>query len=244
MSSVFSAGLLGASFVAGSVGSVAGFGIGSLLTPLLATRTGLKLAVAAVSIPHFAAAALRLWLMREHVDRRVLLSFGVMSAAGGLCGALLHGKLGGPVLTLVFGVLLTFAGLMTLTGLSRKLRFSGAAAWAAGLLSGLFGGLVGNQGGIRSAAMLGFDVPKEAFVATATAAGVIVDLARMPVYAATEASGLASLGSAIALMTAGTLSGTILGARLLRRVPETAFRRLIGLLILALGMYEVMTVVG
>ena len=84
MSSLFRAALLGASFVAGSVASVAGFGIGSLLTPLLATRTGLKLAVAGGSIPHFAAAALRLWLMREHVDRRVLLSFGLMSAAGGL----------------------------------------------------------------------------------------------------------------------------------------------------------------
>ena len=30
------------------------------------------------------ATALRFWLMRKHVDRRLLLSFGVMSAAGGL----------------------------------------------------------------------------------------------------------------------------------------------------------------
>ncbi|HJZ58437.1 MAG TPA: TSUP family transporter, partial [Gemmataceae bacterium] len=70
-------------FVAGAIASVSGFGIGSLLTPVLAVQVGTKLAVAAVSIPHMAATALRFWLMRKHVDRRLLWSFGLMSAAGG-----------------------------------------------------------------------------------------------------------------------------------------------------------------
>jgi uncharacterized protein len=73
-------------FVAGAIASVSGFGIGSLLTPVLAVRVGTKLAVAAVSVPHVTATALRFWLMRKHVDRRLLWSFGVMSAAGGLSG--------------------------------------------------------------------------------------------------------------------------------------------------------------
>ena len=51
-------------FVAGAIASVSGFGIGSLLTPVLAIKTGTKLAVAAVSIPHMTATALRFWLMR------------------------------------------------------------------------------------------------------------------------------------------------------------------------------------
>jgi hypothetical protein len=50
-----------------------------------------------------------------------------------------------------------------------------------GAVSGVLGSLVGNQGGIRSLAMLGFDVPRRAFVATATAVGLIVDGARLPV---------------------------------------------------------------
>ena len=55
-------------FVAGAIASVSGFGIGSLLTPLLAVRVGTKLAVAAVSVPHMAATALRFWLLRKDVD--------------------------------------------------------------------------------------------------------------------------------------------------------------------------------
>ena len=154
---------------AGSIASVAGFGIGSLLTPLLAWQMGTKLAVAVVSIPHVAGTALRFWRLRQFIDRRVLWSFGVMSAAGGLAGALLHIILASPILTAILGGLLIFAGVMGLAGLAQKMRFSGWTAWVAGAASGLFGGLVGNQGGIRSAALLGFNLPRDAFVATATA---------------------------------------------------------------------------
>src|SRR5215212_10380836 len=90
-------------FVAGAIASVSGFGIGSLLTPVLAVRVGTKLAVAAVSVPHLTATALRFWLLRKHVDRRLLWSFGLMSAAGGLAGALLHTYADNTALTIVFG---------------------------------------------------------------------------------------------------------------------------------------------
>src|SRR5262249_11035767 len=94
--------VLAVGFLAGAIPSVRGFGIGSLLTPLVGVRVGTKLAVAAVSIPHLVATALRLWILRAHVDRRLLWSFGLMSAAGGLAGALLQSYAGSPALTLVF----------------------------------------------------------------------------------------------------------------------------------------------
>ncbi len=229
--------LAGAGFLAGSIASVSGFGIGSLLTPLLAIRVGAKLAVAAVSVPHLTATALRFWIMRRHVDTRLLWSFGLMSAAGGLAGALLHNWAENPVLTIVFAVLLIFTGVMGLTGLSQRLRFRGWVAWLAGAVSGALGGLVGNQGGIRAAAMLGFDVPRDAFIATATAVGLIVDGARLPVYLATQGQEIARLWLFLAAATAGAVIGTLVGQRLLRRIPETLYRRLVAALVLALGVF-------
>jgi uncharacterized protein len=151
--------VLPAAGAAGAVASVAGFGIGSILTPLLAWRLDAKLAVAAVSLPHLAGTAVRFWRLRGHVDRRVLLSFGLASAAGGLLGALLHVYADSPVLAVVLGVLLVFAGVLGLTGLADRLPFRGPWAWVAGAASGAFGGLVGNQGGIRSAALLASACP-------------------------------------------------------------------------------------
>src|SRR5262245_12984325 len=100
--------------VAGAIAAVSGFGIGSVLTPLFAAHYGTKLAVALVSIPHLAGTALRFARLRAHVDRRVLIRFGVLSAIGGLLGALLHARADSPVLTIVFGALLIFAGATSL----------------------------------------------------------------------------------------------------------------------------------
>jgi uncharacterized protein len=156
----FAVAVAAAALLAGTIASVAGFGIGSVLTPLMALRADAKLAVAAVSIPHVAGTALRFWLLRGHVDRRIFLWFGVTSAAGGLTGALLHAYASSRVLAVVFGCLLLFVGVSELTGLMRRVHLGRRAAWIAGALSGVFGGLVGNQGGIRSASLLAFDAAK------------------------------------------------------------------------------------
>ena len=220
---------------AGAVASVAGFGIGSLLTPLLALGAGTKTAVAAVSIPHLIGTLLRFWRLRASVDRLVLWRFGLMSAAGGLAGALLNARAASPALTVVFGSLLVFAGAAQLTGQAQRWRFHGSVAWIAGALSGCFGGLVGNQGGIRSAAMLGFDLPKERFIATATAIALVVDAARMPVYIAVEGAQVLAILPLVLIATAGVVIGTLAGARLLTRVPERRFRQVVAAVILLLG---------
>ncbi len=223
--------------VAGAIAALSGFGIGSLLTPLFAVHMDTKLAVAVVSVPHLIATAARFLSLKGHVDKRVFWNFGLLSAAGGLAGALLNAYAASRALTIVFACLLLFAGISGLTGLAERMRFGRRTAWAAGASSGFFGGLVGTQGGIRSAALLGFDIPKEAYVATATAIGLIVDGARMPVYFATQTHGILSEWRLILFAIAGVLAGTFGGVRLLRRISERVFRKSVSLLIAALGVY-------
>jgi len=219
----------------GAIAGVTGFGIGSLLTPAMAWRVDARLAVAAVSIPHVIGTAFRFWLLGGHVDRSVLLSFGVMSAAGGLIGALVQAEATTPHLMMIFGVLLLFSAAAELTGFGQRMRFEGPVAYVAGALSGLLGGLVGNQGGIRSAALLGVALPKHAFVATATAVGLMVDGARVPVYLWYMGEPIASIGSGVALATGGVIAGTVLGHRVLARIPERTFRRTVAVLLALLG---------
>ncbi len=221
--------------LAGGIAAIAGFGIGSLLTPTLAIHTGTKVAVAAIAIPHFVATVQRFWMLRRHVDKQVLFGFGIASAIGGLLGALAHERAASGALTTVFGVLLILAALSQLTGWMERVRWGRAAAWTAGALSGLLGGLVGNQGGIRSAAMLGFDVPKEAFVATATAVAIFVDVARLPVYLASDWRSMLAVWPFVLLATVGAVVGTAVGTRVLGHLPQSLFRRVVAVLLLLLG---------
>lgn len=228
-------GILLVGVLAGAVAAVAGFGIGSLLTPALAPILGVRLAVAAISVPHAIGTGIRLWRLRDAVDRTVLREFGVASAAGGLVGALLQGVLSNPHLGTMFGGLLIVSGLAGLTGWAERLHLRGRAATAAGALSGAFGGLVGNQGGIRSAALLAFPLSPRAFVATATATALIVDAARMPVYLWSVGPALSSHLALICAATLGVVAGTLFGGPVLERIPPRIFRRTVAILLLVLG---------
>jgi len=234
---VFALFLAAAALVAGAVAAVTGFGVGSLLTPALALRTGTKLAVAAIAIPHFIGTAQRFWMLRQHVDRQVLAGFGIASAVGGLTGALVHTRVSSGALAVVFGMLLVSAGLSEMTGWMQRVKWGRRAAWVAGAVSGALGGLVGNQGGIRAAAMLGFHVPKESFVATATAIGLFVDAARLPVYLVGEWREIVAIWPLVLVATVGVVIGTAVGTPVLQRLPAHIFRRILSVLLIGLGIY-------
>jgi uncharacterized membrane protein YfcA len=195
------------------------------------------LAVALVSIPHLAGTLIRFLWLRRHVNRPLALTFGAASAIGGLTGALLHAYAPAPALTLIFGILLVFAGLSGLLGIAERMEFKGPWRWVGGFASGGFGGLVGNQGGIRSAAMLGFDLSKESFVATATAIALVVDAVRMPVYFATNYEAIVQAWPIVVIATVGVIAGTLLGSSVLSRIPARLYKRVVSTLVFGLGIY-------
>lgn len=220
----------------GATAAVSGFGIGSLLTPLLAASVGMPLAVASVAVPHALATALRCWRLRDAIDAHVLRTFGLLSAAGGLAGALVYTRLPARALTLVLAALLLATSVAGLTGWTSRWHPRGAAPWLLGLVSGLFGGVAGNQGGLRAAALLAFGLAPRAFVATATATGLLVDAARTPVYLWQAGPGIASLWLPLLVATAGVLAGTLAGERLLFGMAPDRFRRVVATLIGLLGL--------
>lgn len=229
--------LVAASVLAGAVAAVSGFGIGSLLTPVLMLSLGMPAAsaVAVLAVPHALATAIRFVRLRRDVHRRTFREFGLASAAGGLAGAALQSQLTSPALTMVLSALLVLAGTTEL--LRRRVPLPQTPVWrlAGGVLSGVFGGLVGNQGGIRAAALLGFQLRPRQLVATATASALLVDAARVPIYFLSAGPVIARSLHLLLLIAAGVTLGTFVGVPILGRIPESAYRRLVGALLVVLG---------
>jgi uncharacterized membrane protein YfcA len=221
--------------LSGGTAAVIGFGIGSLLTPLLTLRLAPELAVAVVALPHLLATAVRYVRHAPQVDRPTFLRFGLLSAAGGLAGALLQSGFSAAALLAVLGALLVATGVAAVTGNCGGRRPAAPLALALGALSGLFGGLVGNQGGLRAAGLLAFGLAPRAFLATSTAVALLVDLARTPVYLARGGPHLWSLALPISVAAAGCLVGTIAGERLLLRLSLDTYRRVVGAGVAAIG---------
>lgn len=234
---IFLAAVFGVAVLSGATASLVGFGIGSMLTPLLALHVGTELAVAAVAIPHAVATALRCWRLRREIDWQVLKGFGILSSIGGLAGAFAYSQLDAVVLTRVLGGLLVLTAVAQLAGLATRWHPRGALVGVVGFASGFFGGIAGNQGGLRAAALTAFRLSPLAFVATSTATGLLVDTARAPIYLYTAGAELRSLWIPIAIATAGVLVGTILGERILLGMPRDRFARLVAVAIGILGLW-------
>jgi uncharacterized membrane protein YfcA len=225
--------------ISGATAAVAGFGIGSLLTPLFGARLGMTTAVAAVAIPHAIATAVRCWRLRRNIDWGVIRSFGVLSAIGGLAGALLYARFSNRALTLTLGFLLIATAVAGITDWARRLHLGRRPAGLLGFASGLFGGVAGNQGGLRAAALLAFPLAPAAFVATSTATGLLVDAARMPIYVWRAGGTLRPFVASIAVATIGVLIGTVWGERVLLRMSVDRYRKVVSVLIGLLGVWLV-----
>jgi uncharacterized membrane protein YfcA len=79
-------------------------------------------------------------------------------------------------------------------------------------------------------------------VATATAIGILVDVARMPVYIWSEWGHLIDVWPLIAAAAIGVVIGTLAGERVLRLIPERHFRKIVSGLILALGLVMIFAI--
>jgi uncharacterized membrane protein YfcA len=222
--------------VGGAVAAVSGFGIGSLLTPFLLLSFPTAEAVAIVAVPHAVATTVRFWRLRADIHRPTFRQFGIASAVGGLAGASLQPVLGSEILTVVLAVLLLAAGGSELVRRSVPLPATPFWRLAGGTLSGAFGGLVGNQGGIRAAALLGFQLETRALVATATASALLVDAARVPIYVFLRAPVLAATVPLWLAGTVGVVIGTFIGVPALSHVPAHLYRQMVGGLLVALGL--------
>lgn len=230
-----------------------GFGLGTLLLPVLALFFSVELAVALTAVVHFLNNLLKVALLGRHADRRTLVAFGVLAMVGAYVGAqvllwlagrepLVSYRIG-PLECQVTPVKLTVAILLigftlgdVLPG-RRTVLIGRGPLMVGGLLSGFFGGLSGHQGALRSAVLIRSGLTKEQFLGTSVVLACLVDLARLSVYA----SGflwerLLERPDIVATAVGGALLGTLLGKRLLPKVTLGAIRVLVSLLVVALAL--------
>lgn len=232
-----------------------GFGLGTLLLPAFALFLPVQQAVAATAVVHLLNGLFKLALLYRHIDRGVLLRFGVPALLAALLGAWVLSMLGGlPVLhryeafgrdfeivpiKLAIGVLLMGFALFEIVPKLRDLEFDARWQPLGGALSGFFGGLAGMQGALRSAFLARSGLQKQAFVATGSAISTLIDLSRLTVYAGTLAAVFGSLdlrllGCAVLAAFAGAWTGN----RLLHKTTMRGLQRAVAamLFVFAIGL--------
>lgn len=229
-----------------------GFGLGTILTPVMAIFFPIEAAVAMTALVHFANNLFKLALFAGKADWRVSMRFGLPAVAASFAGAALlvwlsdlppigSYVLAGRTMTVtpvkcIVGVLIGVFSTLEITQAVKGRGLPPGLLPLGGGVSGFFGGLSGHQGAFRSAFLLRLGLAKEAFIATGVVVACMVDATRLTVYAGHF--GAPEVADNLPLLAAATVcafAGAFVGARLLGKMTITALHRLVGVLLLVLS---------
>jgi uncharacterized membrane protein YfcA len=244
-----------AAFGAASLTFFSGFGLGTLLMPVVALFFSLEVAIAITAIVHLANNLFKLALVGRHAVRPVLFSFGLPAILFALVGAALLGWLSVvPTLTsytlgerelfispvkLTIGILILVFLFLELAPALANITIDKSYLPLGGMISGFFGGLSGHQGAFRSMFLIKAGLDKTQFIATGVTLAVMVDLSRLLVYGSSLAGqNLGGQWPLILSACGAAFAGSFIGNRLLTKLTYRSVQLVVsGLLaIVAIGL--------
>jgi hypothetical protein len=216
------------------VGTLGGFGSSVFFVPLAGLFFDLHTVLALTGLLHVFSNISKLWLFRGHVNKRLLLLFGIPSVLLVWVGAELTSSISSETATLVLGIFIVLFSIVMLILPKLKLNAVPGTAIITGGTAGFFAGLVGTGGAIRGLGLAAFGLGREAFIATSAAIDMGVDLLRSVVYLQKDylpASGIVWIPVLLGIAAAGSW----IGKKIVMRLDENTWRRVLLILLLLVG---------
>ena len=212
-------------FIAAALTVPAGFGLSTVLTPLVLFLIPPHEAIAVVAIVHGAHNAGKLALLWENVDLEAFKRYGVWLILGSVVGALLQSRVPQRPLLVILGIALIVLPALTLSEKWTGYMMPESNDRVGGFGSGFMGGLSGHQGALR-AMFLSRRIPnKMSYAATASILALCVDLSRIPVYLFYRSEEVFSHYGLTVVLVISALLGARLGKVWLKNIDSILIRR-------------------
>ena len=238
-------------FLAALLTFFSGFGLGTILTPVMLIFFPPEIAISLTGIVHFCNNIFKLSIIGSQFNKEVLIKFGIPAVIFAFAGSyalffisndtlfthhLFVNKTDVSYLQFIIAIILIFFALIDLIPFFKKLKFNKSILPIGGILSGFFGGLTGNQGALRSAFLIKMNLEKSVFIATTVVISFFVDLTRISVYISKikdfEISNYLILGLA-AIVSA--IAGSFIGFKSLKKITLNFIRNLVAIMILLIA---------
>ena len=225
-----------ATFFAAALTVPAGFGLATMITPVVFLWLEPHEAVAVVGIVHGSHNAWKLKVLRQSVDYDAVKRYGWAMVVGALIGAALNTAVEADPLLLIVGIALVILTLLSISEKWTNYRLPEAEDRIGGFGSGFFGGLTGHQGALRAMFLQKRLPDKSEYAATAAVLALVVDITRVPVYVALEGWQILDAGWLIIGLVLAAVLGVQLGKRWLKKWKSDTIRNGILVAIVASGM--------
>jgi len=244
-----------AALVASGLTLFSGFGLGTLLMPVVAIFFPLDVAIGITALVHFANNIFKLGLLGLRADKSVVMKFGVPAVCAAFLGAFLLGwftalqsivtysvmGIAGkvmPVKLIIGTVIIGFVVLELSPGFA-AITLDKKFLPVGGCISGFFGGLSGHQGAFRSMFLIKAGLGKEQFIATGVVLAVMVDVSRMLVYGWEAMAAQQKVDWRLVLVaTFSAFIGAFAGSRLIKKMTIRSVQVIVSglLVVVAFGL--------
>ncbi|MEG6586790.1 sulfite exporter TauE/SafE family protein [Dendrosporobacter sp. 1207_IL3150] len=220
-----------------------GFGVGTIMMPIMSLFFDVKVAIFLAAIVHFFNNVSRLALYREDINWKIIQRFGIVSIVGAFIGSYAQIYLDSAWLKVAVGLFLATYALISLINININYKLPDRIDFIGGFLSGLIGGLIGNQGAIRSLYLLKYELNKTELIVSSALIAVIIDSTRIPIYAYTNSRYLQENIVLLSLIVFTSIVGTVVGSRILPKISHDLFKKIILFGVLILGILMTLSVI-
>lgn len=228
--------LAAGALVASVLSAVAGFGGAVVLLPVLALVFGVRDAVPILTVAQLVGNASRVWFNRREVCWPVVGWFAVGSVPLGVLGGVVFATAPLPVLSRAVGALLILV-VACRHLLPKKTRTIPQWAFApVGAANSFISAVAGTAGPLTAPFFLAFGLVKGAYIGTEAVTAVVTHATKIAVYGTADL--MTTKGVVVGLLLGVFMvGGTYLGKRLVDRVSEAAFVRIVEAVLAAAGVY-------
>lgn len=237
-----------------------GFGLGTVLLPVFAIFFSLSIAIPLTAIVHFINNIFKVIVLGKYANINIVARFGLPALVSAFFGAWILKYLSDikPIfnysintnifsitaLKIVIGILIVLFVLFDLIPKLQKIQFDKKYLFAGGLLSGLFGGLSGHQGALRSLFLVKCNLSKESFIGTGVIIACMVDISRLIAYSSFFSKDILSKNiTLLVLIILFSLLGVLLGSKLLKKITYGSIQRIIGFMLITMGILLIVGIV-
>lgn len=223
-------------FLAGIVGTITGFGISTVMVPVVLLFLPLPETLLLVGVIHWFGDIWKMYFFKKGIDWELLIFFGVPGITIAYLGASLVLQLPEQLVSQFLGAILITYVIFLLLRPSFKIKKTPFIASLGGAGSGFLGGLTGVGGGaLRAVVLTAFNVPKSTYIFTSGLLGAVIDASRITTYflGGTRISSMLAWG--LIVFIPASLAGAWIAKKLVDKIPQGLFRTIVAIFILILG---------
>lgn len=218
-------------FIAAVFGTITGFGISTIMVPIVLFFYPLPSTLLFVALIHFAGDIWKIIFFKSGIRWKLILSFGIPGIAASYLGASLILSISDVLMKRILAVFLLSYVVFVVIKKEWSVPQKTTTGIIGGSLYGFSAGIFGIGGAVRSAFLTVYNLPKEVYIFTAGAIALFVDITRIAKYISGGPSVQSIFLITLAVCIPISLLGAYMAKKVVHQVPQKKFRTIIAVFI-------------